>query len=283
MFEPSKVLPPHLAIPSLDNHLYRIGICPTSYGHNTERRFYNNPAFIAIIQMTHLIKCVVNLILSDPIIFIINGDFARMLGIRVYYNIVRILFAILNLNSMIIWHYNKLNKVYPTFLNLFQMLSGSVKPISVGLTDIKEIRILIRKTQLLVRVAHINSMYVIDSFAFIITFANYILNDDLMAALTLGLLNSIHFLLFVAFGMRNLFNLGFYFHLLAYYFKIKIKNYNLSIFTISKRINKCIYSSVWKSIDSIHKEISNCNQIFLVQIFFIVLDNFGNSLRTSSL
>ena len=64
-------LPPELVIYSVDNHLYRIGLCLRNNNNNKKRSFMNKPIVVFTLLLLHLIKCLIHLyIKSDSDLFI---------------------------------------------------------------------------------------------------------------------------------------------------------------------------------------------------------------------
>ena len=144
-FDANKTLPQSIALKSAENHLFRIGLSFES--RNDEiRGFFHKPLLISIIIIIAIIKFFVSLLIPEENVkyFIYIGDFTYFLGIRGYYNIAGILYGILALNSQLIYYYNYKNDIKPTFLKVFEMMSGLVSPKSIGLTNKEQIYKLVK-------------------------------------------------------------------------------------------------------------------------------------------
>ena len=77
------------------------------------------------------------------------GSLGYLLGIRLHGSIATMMFTILALSSQLIYYYNYRNGIKPTFLRVFQMMSGLVSPKSLGLTDQTEVARLLNRTRVL--------------------------------------------------------------------------------------------------------------------------------------
>ena len=275
-FDPNKRLPETLAIESLNNQLYRLGLCTESYTDIDKwkvRDLIHNPLLIATIILIQAIKNVANLIIDDSWLFTITGDYAKILGFRVYYNILFIMFSVLNLSTMLIWWTNKLKRVNAKFLNIFRMLSGEIAPITIGLTEKKSIIRVIKRTNILVKVAEFNSRKVITSFSTILTIVTYFFNATLVETLVFGVINSILHSLYAYYTFNILLFHGFYFNIICYFIRIKIKVINETL--LEKNVSKTISVKICKSIDLIYTEINDYNSIFWSKYFLIFWTTLG--------
>src|ERR1700733_1571896 len=78
--KPDMCLPPELAIKSVDNHLYRIGLCLTT-SHPTydkSRAFISKPIVVFLVFILSLIKYIINFSAEsdDSYVLIVLGDFS---------------------------------------------------------------------------------------------------------------------------------------------------------------------------------------------------------------
>ena len=103
-------------------------------------------------------------------IFVIIGDFIYFLGIRRYGNIGGGLYFVLAMISQIIYYYNYKNDIKPTFLKVFEMMSGLVSPKSIGLTNKEQIYNLVKQTKTLFIFCEYNLDLIIPIFIFFISF-----------------------------------------------------------------------------------------------------------------
>jgi hypothetical protein len=95
----------------------RQSLCHSS-NSNAKRSKFHNPIHISIINSILLIKNITSLVLpeEDERLFIIFGDFAHFLRIRIHLNIACGLYILLSLTSQLMYCYNYKNGINPTFL-----------------------------------------------------------------------------------------------------------------------------------------------------------------------
>ena len=149
-FDPKEVLPQNVIISSAENNLYRIGLCLTSRNHLNRNKLHN-PLLIFIVNSIVFIKCLISLLSPNDCkeLFIIIGDFGYLLGIKIHINVAIVLYTLLAITSQLIYYYNYKNDIKPTFLKVFEMMSGLVSPKSIGLTNEKQIYKLIKFSKIL--------------------------------------------------------------------------------------------------------------------------------------
>src|SRR5689334_304491 len=124
----NEVLPEVLTIGSIDTILYRIGLPLDSEGNGLKRYF--RPLFVFAFLSIFLVKELIVLSLSEENdhIFKVLGTLGYLLGLRIHGSLVIILFTTLTLSSQWIYYQNNRNGIKPTFLGVFQMMSGLVTP-----------------------------------------------------------------------------------------------------------------------------------------------------------
>ena len=136
-FDPNKCLPPELTVELVDDILYRIGLSYDSVRDRPKRKRIDHPLIAFIIVLLFFIKNLITTSLSDEneIVFRVLGDVGNFLGVRRFFGFSFVLFSFFPLFSQLIYYYNYRNGIKPTFLRVFQMMSGLVSPQSVGLTE----------------------------------------------------------------------------------------------------------------------------------------------------
>src|ERR1700712_4722140 len=87
---------------------------------------------------------------QNDLVFRMFGDMGHFIGFRKNLGTVFILFSILILSSQMIYYNNYRNGIKPTFLRVFQMMSGLVSPKSLGLREEQGVQILVKRTTILV-------------------------------------------------------------------------------------------------------------------------------------
>src|SRR5882724_12911957 len=170
-------LPPELVIDSVENHLYRIGLCLENNNNNKKRSFMNKPIVVFTLLLFHLIKCLTHLyIKSDSDLFIY---FAVIEEIKVFLNICVIFLMNFLISLIVIWFHNYMNDIKPTFLKVFQMMSGFITPVSIGLTNHKQIIDLIKRTRILFKIIKMNNKFIVPIFACSYYISQYIIKCNI--------------------------------------------------------------------------------------------------------
>lgn len=262
--DPFKIIPQELVVRAVDNQLYLHGLCLTDYGSDRlsrKRNWFHNPILVALILVTQLVKSVVNLAIDDDKMIVLNGDFARMFGIRVQFNIALFLFILMNLSPLLIWRHIKKHKNCANFLRVFQMLSGSIPPARLGLFDSMAINRLITKTRNFMYFSSINCKQVMPFIAFILTITPCVLKSSTLEVIVFGVPNAFFFALIGYHGFYILLLHGFYFYLICCYLDIKITEKNATILRLIQK-PRGTNQTLFKSLYAIYDEIFDYNDSF---------------------
>ena len=257
-----KVLPSSLVINSLDTTLYRIGLSFESEVDIKRKRFCN-PRLIFVIVILFLIQNLFNLFVrDDPFLSILFGNYGYFLKIGKIWNVVFIFAVLLVVGSQFTYYYNHKNDTKPTFLRVFQMMSGSVTPRAVGLTNSEKILKLLKKTRISFKILSLNNNYFLPFLSFALIITLYLLNCTLAETLIYGLPNAV---LYTAFAYHA-FNIAFYqclyFYILCCYLKIKIENIKINLLiSIEKKKNSNLHYMCQRLVD-LCSECSEYNTSF---------------------
>ena len=216
-------IPQSLIAKNADDILYRIGLCPTSLNDRPNRRPIDRPIRAFVVTIVGLIERLISLSISDEDIRPGVFGFPTYFGdVRRHFDIFFVLIMILSLSSQLIYYWNHINGVRPTFLRLFQMMTGSVAPKDIGLTDKHFIRQLCKRTDMLCKVLWFNNNYVIIVIAFSYSMFSYITRSPLLFVLMYGIPNSI-LIVFVGYYYSNFYFFQLLFFLIiCSYLKYKI-------------------------------------------------------------
>ena len=159
-FDANKVLPKNVCLKSVDNHLYRIGLSFNHYSIKEsvkKRDFLHSPTLIVTVFFIQLIKSITNLLVSDQELFVWDGDFSRVVGVRIHFNFACILFSVINLSWIALSYSNYINGIEPEYPKVFQMMSGQIPPKMIGLIEQEDILFLIKRTRILFSFAKFNN------------------------------------------------------------------------------------------------------------------------------
>ena len=245
--DPDKCLPPELAIKSVDNHLYRCGLCLTT-SHPTydkSRAFIHKPIVVFLVLFLSLIKYIINFCApsDDSYVLIVLGDLGHYYGYRWHWSVAAILGIIQCIVCQLIFAYNYSNGIEPTFLHLFQVMAGLRPPNDLGLTDRKHIIRLFSKTRLVFKITNINSIVFSLLSTIIVQLMPYLLYRSLWETIAYGLPNLLLFMIYIYYAINLTIYQFVYFYLLCDYINVK----NKSICDAMKSRNKTMYTFVTKN------------------------------------
>ena len=224
---PEECLPKHLVVKDVDDVLYRIGLCLTSVKEQPKRHSIDNPMLAFVITLIFLIEKVITCSLSEDnqLVFRMLGSTGQLLGIRIH-DLFFILCSLLSLVSQMIYYYNHKQRVCPTFLRLFRMMSGTVPPKDLGLTDVEEVVRLCRNSVKWFRLLRYHNDYWIQFIAPVFVLSVYYYKTTILDIFIFGIPNAIHFTLLARYYW-NVFCYQFLmFHFICTYLRIKVKTLN---------------------------------------------------------
>ena len=271
-FDLNEVLLPNIAIKSLVNELYRIGLSHYRFGNKNRSKLYN-PYLVFTITSIVWFKFILLLIIipESNDMSIIFGDYSYFLGIRIQFNLFFYLLYLMTLISQIYHYWYYKHNIYPTYMKPFLMISGIVSPKSIGLTDKQDILKLLKFTKSFLFVSKI-IFSVLPSIGFIISFYPLALNNTLPQLI----LYSIPWSLLLSYSATcaariNIWQM-IYFTIICYYLKIKlisiIKNKNQLRMFGSYRMRNINIIKILKTLQSIHREIKEYNNNYWSQFLF---------------
>ena len=267
---PDKLLPQQMIVKGVDDILYDIGLSITSIKEVERKRFYHHPIFIFTFMLLFFILKLITLFVKDDNLLAIIGDQSHFLGIKNYFNLALLLWTGSLLSSQIIYYLNHKMGIYPTFIRVFEMLSGSITPEKVGLTTDQDIRKLSKFTKIIFIFFKYNRDYIIRFITFMFHILCYALHSNLNITLMYGLPTSIiyevavHHLYSIIVAQLN------YFFLLSMYLRIKLKNLNNSLVKGKKEIKNILHTS-----DALYREINEYNVTYWSKFLLLVWFSFG--------
>ena len=270
--EPDISLPGQLCINDIDSCLYRIGLQVSPIRPNTKRSFIYRPIVIATTISIILVQRVVCLLVTDQTILYLMGDIGAFFGIRIYINTLIGLCQLFILASQLVYFSNHKRGIEPTFLRLFQMMSGSVPPIELGLNDRKQIMTLVNRTRKLLILLEFNCRYVVTFICLGVVFLTYAVHTPLPTAIIYGGISSITYCYL---GHTLWYILGYqylYFYILCKYLNYKQHNLYLKLRTMkNKKHNPEQFNEVLKIMrhfNNVYREIDEYNTTYISKYLF---------------
>ena len=267
-----KVLPPNLVIQSAEDLLYDIGLCLTSVKRKPkERELLSTPIVIWIIQWVYLFVRLASILTDhdNKQLTLLLGDVGEYIGLTIHWDIILIFGIIITILSQLNFYFNYKQGNEPTFLRVFQMMSGSVTPVSIGLYRVSDIRKLTR-LRILFKLIKINSEYVSRVSGFLFVLIVYIMNEPWSISLTYGLLSATMLAIWIHSTSRIEMYQFVYFFILCSYLKIKLKNLNNTLNQIKTNKRFSNITKILCSYDFIYREIYEYNTTYWSKFFFIV-------------
>jgi hypothetical protein len=282
-FEPNNILPNDVLIDFAANHLYRIGLIPLR-DKSIKRKRYENPVFKFIINLHLIIRFIISLQLSEEneYIFLLIGDFTYFLKARIHFNTAASLIISIALFSQLVQYYNYKNDIKPSYLKLFEMLSGLRSPKSIGLTDKEEIYKFAKLSKLLFTGTEFFAKIVMPFLFFLLTFLSFSLKCSLKELILYALPHCLKF----AFCAYSVYSIIFwqiiYYYLICQYLKCKLKTANNSLRKLSDRrvitYKKVLH--ILEYLDSIYEEIDDYNSNYWSKFLFIIWITFAAIINT---
>ena len=191
-FDVNKPLPLDIALNSAESLLYRIGL--NLFKINGQKRsIFHNPLLIFIVNSIAITKSIISLLMTEDneAIFIIMGDFSYFFGLRIHYNVASGLIYLLTLTSQLIYFYNYMKGIRPTYLKVFEMMSGLVSPKSIGLINKEEIYKMLKIYKILFKICELNARKIAPMVGFLIDIIPYVMNCSIGDTILYGIPHSL--------------------------------------------------------------------------------------------
>jgi hypothetical protein len=259
-FDVEKPLPSVIAIKSVENHLYRIGLSLFSFGSQTRNRFHN-PFFISFIISITILKSITAILMKeDKYRLLLIGDFTYFLNGRYFINPIIILWCLLALFSQILHYWKYYKNESPSYLKPFEMICGLVSPKSIGLINKEDIHQLLKRSKLMFKITSFLKLS-LSIAAFCMSLIPLILNCPLPLILV-GVFWAVLYTAFAYFSININFSQMTYFYIICLYLELKLRNANNSIkegFNKKCRITYSKMKNILKSLDTICREINTYN------------------------
>ena len=178
------------------------------------------------------------------------------------------IFALITLSSQMNYYYNYKRGEKPTFVRVFQMMSGFVTPYSVGLykdSDVKRMK----KYNKLFKIIKFDN-YLISLLIFNIMFIPILINESILYSISYGILNALiqTYILYIC--VKHLFFQILYFYIICKYLAIKVKNLNESLIEMMKDKRFIRVHEIPTEFDVIYREINEYNTTFWSKFLFII-------------
>ena len=275
-FNCNEVLPNGLRVESIDDFLYEIGLCHQSVSDRTKRSKIDSPKLIFAVLSFQLIGSMATLLTDDETTLLLLTDIGRPLNLKVLINPLLISITSMVIFNQLVYYWNHKRGIEPTFVRLFQVMSGSLSPSAVGLTDESQCRALLKIAKWLRPLHFLNKMFdpfITVIFIMVIYIPVYGWKGTFTYCSHILILNSIHTYYF----FNIITSLLIYFIIICKYIVFKLNNLNsqLSQLSQSKSIDNNRIRNILHSYDALYREIDEYNTTYWSQFLFSVWLFFG--------
>ena len=145
-----KLIPVEYTIKSIDDILYRIGLSLSSNQEYHGRKIFYHPMVVLIYTMIFLLFYEIPVIfIEDHTILKVFGIPGHFFGMKVHWISCIVSASSLVIGSQLVYRYNFNRGINPSFLRVFQMMSGLVTPQSVGLYREEDVRYLLKRCKII--------------------------------------------------------------------------------------------------------------------------------------
>ena len=263
VFNPDLLLPQELSIDSVDEHLYRIGLCLTPNRHNTRRSLIFHPILITILSTIFAIERIASIFTDKRWLLFLIGDISQFFGMKIYINMLFILVSSYIMLNQLIYYYNNKRDIRPTFLTLFQVMSGSVSPASIGLTDEEQVNKLLKLTRNLLTFVKYQCQYIVPLCIASVIILLFIMFTSIIEVLLYGIPTTIMYL-FVELYFWNFLGYQYlYFYLLCKYLDRKLKNCNDKLILMIKSKCPIEIANTLHTYNPIYREIKEYDSTYI--------------------
>ena len=260
------VLPSQYRIPLASSQFFRIGLSFDPPKVPVKRLWLSKPLGAALVIWSFLLIQIILLLNSgnNRLIVIIFGDFSTMMGFGFYYKIGGSIWTVMNISVQLIYYYNHSKGIKPTFLAVFDMLSGLISPESIGLTDKLTLKKLCQRSKTLFSITYFSTTRMTPLIGLLCVYPYY-LKTSLWETMMFGVPNAIFlgWVTFTNYGIA-LWQL-FYFYILCYYLNIKIQSINTQLIVRRNRKFRTL-----RAMNAIHQEIHEYNVTYWSKYLFSI-------------
>ena len=267
------VLPQELTIESIEDVLYYIGLSQHSVREQPKRPTINNPIFITTFVTILLIMKVVSQFTDDELTLVLLTQFGHYMNVKIYINLCFVFLSLILLFAEANYYRNDKQGVKPNFVRVFQVMSGSVAPSSVGLRDEREVKQLLRRAKWLPMIKK-NNQIILPLMCNLFLLGFFMFSMNIERAVYYGIFPVIMNSLWGYFTFSIIIIQLFLFYILCKYFILKIRAQNQLVKSIRivtpRKIMKILHSY-----DALYREINEYNSTYWSLFLFTIWLFFG--------
>ena len=148
-------------------------------------------------------------------------------------------------------------------------MSGEVDPVNVGLYSRSDLKQVMRYKTIFRIIDKHNKLFQ-PVLAFLFDFVSYIMNENLVYAILIGVPNSLLLALYAHYFCNIMIFQFAYFHFICKYLKLKLKNLNKELRDIQVNKNFTRIPRILRSLDALYREIEEYNVTYWSKFMFII-------------
>ncbi len=205
------------------------------------------------------------------------GNFSHFTEVGVQWDVELVCVSCMNIWSLILFYKMYRSGKIPKFMDFFHMLSGSVSPLSLGLTNEVEIRKLSRKAKILFALNDMTSYIWVPFSGFIFCSMVFVKSSSLNEFLFFGIPWSLNIAIWCTYGSNIILLQIICFHLICDFSKQRLRAINehllrmkLAKITVNERNVKLLLHSI----DRVYGDIKTYNDEYMSQYLFMNSANF---------
>jgi hypothetical protein len=277
-FNPNRPLPQELTIPSANDKFFKIGLSHFNFG-DSKRSVINNPILIVIVNTIVITRSLISLKMKglsrDMSIYL--GNVSHFIEVGVQFDVENLCISCMSVSSLILFYKMYRRGKIPKFMDFFHMLSGSVSPLSLGLTNEVEIRKLSRKAKIMFALNEMTS-YILAPFSGFMLYSMVLAkSSSLNEFLLFGIPWSLNCGIWCTYGSNIIFLQILCFYLICEFSKQRLRavNEHLLRMKLGKiAVNERNVKLLLHSIDRVYGDIKTYNDEYMSQFLFINSVNF---------
>ena len=270
----NNVLPPKMTIPSAGSDLYRTGLSLFQFGSNVKRERLCNPIAIFVVVSLSLIKLIATeVMVSDIKTSVLIGDWIRFCGAQHHMFASVVLFYGTGLLSQILHFQCYTTGKEPTYLEPFRMICGRVCPKAIGLTDVRDVKKLMRRSRLCLCLSNVVMKSALLVSIILCGVPLVINSSNVPFAILIIIVCTLVFYLCVHFTANFLVYQICYFQIICFYLKLKLNRINKRIREEirQKQFKAQNIMAILRSLDLVHKQVKDFNDSYWSRYLFLLV------------
>ena len=208
-------------IPSSGQHFYRYGFSQYRNGCIDRSKLYH-PLFVFILPIVFNLKqlCSAFTPHNKPGFQILMGNFGYFLALNLHMNLLlSLVFTMATVSHLIHYYHYHYDRGQP-YMNVFNMMSGQLTYLSIGMSDETIIKRLLKVSKINFKLIILSQRSILIA-SFVSVFSSLIVRDQSFKTVIIALLNSIFMTLTVSVVLNIIMTQMFYLFIICYYLKLK--------------------------------------------------------------